>query len=183
MVQTGEPNSPGAARNTTTIIIIISPERLGHPRWRAPVNVLNDSFAIDWVVVDETHLIFGAKSTFRPLLLEMGARIAIACHRKLFTTATLPPALEADFRSVYNLATSAKIVRASTSRPQITFRNVAAPTPSTCKARLIDLVARFRNSNRARAAAHTSSREPPRLHTTIDTEELGIPPALLKISQ
>ncbi|KAK2009101.1 hypothetical protein LZ32DRAFT_650036 [Colletotrichum eremochloae] len=89
-----------ANRNTTTVIII-SPKRLGNPKWKALVHGLNDNFAIDRVVVDEAHLVFDGQPPK-------------ALHYSDFS-----PLLEAEFRQAYDISANARVIRAPTGRPMV----------------------------------------------------------------
>ncbi|WYZ36492.1 hypothetical protein EsH8_XV_000045 [Colletotrichum jinshuiense] len=114
-----------------TVAGTAAPKLRDYQRANAFIQLLNNAFKINCIVVNKAHLILGANNDFRFLLLQLGQRTAFACLHRLFLTATLPPCR----------------------RLPIYFCNVNIADVADVKPAIFTLVNCFRAANKAYATA------------------------------
>ncbi|KAJ6439195.1 hypothetical protein O9K51_08607 [Purpureocillium lavendulum] len=105
-----------------TTVIFVTPESAVTKGFRDFVNRLQSRDVLDRVVVDECHVLLDASADFRPKTLELGAMIREWGVQRVFLTATLPPADEAEcFRIACILSERVHKFRMRTTRKNIAY--------------------------------------------------------------
>jgi superfamily II DNA helicase RecQ len=105
------------------LVILATIDYATHEQFKAYVRVLVQKKLLARIVIDEAHLIL-THADFRPVMnvLQWLASIPVPI---VIMTATLPPTLEKSLLNKIGI-TTARVVRAPTSRPNISFRVIHA---------------------------------------------------------
>ena len=102
-------------------IVLVTPEKALSPEFGTFVGRLRQTQRLDRIVIDECHIVLNDRWDFRQGLQQLG-RLAYAETQMLLLTATLPPSEEQTlFDRMYWRRDEARLIRASTVRPNIAY--------------------------------------------------------------
>ncbi|KAI6957743.1 hypothetical protein KC332_g17517 [Hortaea werneckii] len=111
-------------------IVLVTPEKALSPEFGTFVGRLRQTQRLDRIVIDECHIVLNDRWDFRQGLQQLG-RLAYAETQMLLLTATLPPSEEQTlFDRMYWRRDEARLIRASTVRPNIAYSVVDGPEES-----------------------------------------------------